>query len=527
MAKKAGGRPMMSAWPHESGLTRTDGRACEESVEGEGSVATVSEVRIRDTHFRPVRGDGRWVLYWMTAHRRAASNVALDRAVGWARQLGRPLVVLEHLPCGRRWDTDRSHAFVLQGMADNAAAMAGAAALYYPYVDRRAGDGEALAAALAAEACVVVADEFPDTTHAALVARLAAKCPVLVEAVDANGVLPLAAADRAYPTAHAFRRFLQRTLPQHLDERPQANPFARLVLPTLRSLPASVTRRWPRASPSLLRGSRAALAELPIDHTVAPAATTGGRTAALRRLKAFVAEQLARYADDRNHPDLDATSGLSAYLHAGHLAAHEVVQAVLDSQEWSPQRLSRRATGSRQGWWGVGASAEAFLDQAVTWRELGFNMAWHREDYDRYESLPPWAARTLGDHASDRREYCYTLREFEQAGTHDPLWNAAQRQLVREGRMHNYLRMLWGKKILQWTRRPQEALEVMIELNNRYALDGCDPNSYAGVFWVLGRYDRAWGPERPVFGKVRFMSSDNTRRKVRVKDYLERYGDAE
>ncbi|HOI54240.1 MAG TPA: deoxyribodipyrimidine photolyase [Phycisphaerae bacterium] len=490
-------------------------------------MTAVPEIRIRDASFRPVRGDGRWVLYWMTAHRRTRWSFALDRAVAWARQLGRPLVVLEHLPCGRRWDTDRSHAFVLQGMADNAAAMADAPAQYYPYVDHRAGDGEALAAALAAEACVVVADEFPDAAHRALATRLAARCPVLVESVDANGLLPLAAADRAYPTAHAFRRWLQRTLPEHLHERPQANPFARLVLPMLTSLPASVARRWPRASARLLRGDRATLAELPIDHAAAPAAIAGGRRAALRRLKVFVAAQLPRYADDRNHPDLDATSGLSPYLHAGHLAAHEVAAAVLESQGWSPERLSRRVTGSRQGWWGVGASAEAFLDQAVTWREVGFNMAWHREDHDHYESLPPWAARTLGEHARDRREYRYGLREFEQAGTHDRLWNAAQRQLVREGRMHNYLWMLWGKKILQWTQRPQEALEVMIELNNRYALDGCDPNSYSGVFWVLGRYDRAWGPERPVFGKVRFMSSDSTRRKVRVKDYLERYGDAE
>jgi deoxyribodipyrimidine photo-lyase len=168
-------------------------------------------------------------------------------------------------------------------------------------------------------------------------------------------------------------------------------------------------------------------------------------------------------------------------------------------------------------------SAEAFLDELITWRELGFNMCWQREGYDEYESLPKWALGTLETHIMDKREHLYTLEEFEEGRTHDPLWNAVQMQLVKEGRIHSYLRMLWGKKILQWTPKPREALEVMIELNNKYALDGRDPNSYSGIFWVLGRYDRPWGPERPIFGKVRYMSSKNTARKVKVKNYIQRY----
>ena len=168
-------------------------------------------------------------------------------------------------------------------------------------------------------------------------------------------------------------------------------------------------------------------------------------------------------------------------------------------------------------------SAESFLDELVTWRELGFNMAWQYSDYDRYDSLPDWAIRTLEDHSADPRPYVYELQEFEEAKTHDELWNAAQRQLLVEGRIHNYLRMLWGKKILQWTQSPQEALDVMVELNNKYALDGRDPNSYSGIFWVLGRYDRAWGPERPVFGKIRYMTSKNTARKYPVKKYIQKF----
>jgi deoxyribodipyrimidine photo-lyase len=159
----------------------------------------------------------------------------------------------------------------------------------------------------------------------------------------------------------------------------------------------------------------------------------------------------------------------------------------------------------------------------VTWRELGYNFCSLRPGFDRFESLPDWAKATLARHAQDPRATVYDLPSFAAAQTHDPLWNAAQTQLVREGRIHNYLRMLWGKKILEWTRSPEDALEVMIELNNRYALDGRDPNSYSGIFWVLGRYDRPWGPERPIFGTVRYMSSANTARKMSVKGYLRRF----
>jgi deoxyribodipyrimidine photo-lyase len=163
------------------------------------------------------------------------------------------------------------------------------------------------------------------------------------------------------------------------------------------------------------------------------------------------------------------------------------------------------------------------LDQLLTWREVGFNGCACQPNYDDYESLPSWAKATLAKHAADERPYLYTLKQFRSAQTHDRLWNAAQRQLLTEGRIHNYMRMLWAKKVLHWAASPQEALDILIELNNRYALDGQDPNSYSGIFWTFGRYDRAWGPERPIFGTIRYMSSENTARKVHVADYIARY----
>ena len=216
------------------------------------------------------------------------------------------------------------------------------------------------------------------------------------------------------------------------------------------------------------------------------------------------------------------TSGMSPYLHFGHISAHEIFHEVARNGRWSRDKLASRAAGRREGWWNVGADADAFLDQLVTWREIGFNMCVHSPDYAAYRSLPAWAQETLADHASDKRPFVYTLAQFETASTQDALWNAAQVQLLEEGRIHNYLRMLWGKKILEWSPTPESALETMIELN-KYALDGRDPNSYSGIFWILGRYDRPWAPQRPVFGSVRYMSSANTARKLRVKDYVRRY----
>jgi deoxyribodipyrimidine photo-lyase len=188
-----------------------------------------------------------------------------------------------------------------------------------------------------------------------------------------------------------------------------------------------------------------------------------------------------------------------------------------------PDLINASRRGARAGWWGLPEPVEAFLDQIITWRELGFNNAFHNPEHNDYNSIPKWAKITLSEHADDERT-TYTLEQIRNADTHDEIWNAAQRQLVRKGIIHNYLRMLWGKRILEWAESPEQAAEWMIELNDTYALDGRDPNSYTGIFWVLGRHDRAWGPERAIFGKIRYMSSENTRRKFDLKPYLQEFG---
>lgn len=480
----------------------------------------VPSIRVRAVNDATVRAGGSYVLYWMTAFRRAAHNFALDRAAEAARELGRPLLVLEPLRAGYPFASDRLHAFVLQGMLDNARAAAEAGVAYHPYVEPAPGAGRGLLSALAARAALVVTDDFPSFFLPRMVAAAGARLDVRLEAVDSNGLLPLAAATAVYPTAHAFRRFLQRELPRHLASFPSQRPLERPGLAGA-DLPPGVASAWPAAAPALLAGGAAALAALPIDHGIPPAPLRGGSVAAEETLRGFLRERLARY-QERSHPDEDASSGLSPWLHFGHVSAHEVLRRLARREGWTQARLGK-VTGSRAGFWGMSPEAEAFLDELVTWRELGFNMASKRSDCDRYESLPRWAQESLARHAGDRREHVYRVADLAAARTHDRVWNAAQRQLLAEGRIHGYLRMLWGKKILEWSRSPREALAAMLELNDRHALDGRDPNSLNGIFWVLGRYDRPWGPERPVFGTVRYMSSENTLRKLRAREYLRRW----
>ncbi|UCC75197.1 MAG: deoxyribodipyrimidine photolyase [Gemmatimonadota bacterium] len=470
-----------------------------------------------------MHADGEYVLYWMTGFRRVGFNFSLQRAVEWARELRKPLVVLEALRCDYPWSSDRLHRFVLDGMAANARRLGERAVTYYAYIEGRRAKGRGLLKALASHACVVVTDDYPAFFLPRMVAAAAAQVPVTLEKVDSNGLLPLRAAERVFETAYSFRRFLQKNLVEHLSEGPRRDPLQGVQLQRLDALPADIVARWPNSAAALLEDPQPSLAQLPIDHAVPATELMGGESAASAVLERFLTERLSSYAEDRNHPDEGATSGLSPYLHFGHISSHQVFAELMARENWDTDRLAGAANGKRSGWWGVSESAEALLDQLVTWRELGFNMSARREDYDRYETLPAWAQKTLAEHAGDPRPYVYGLEDLEGAATHDRIWNAAQTELVREGRLHNYMRMLWGKKILEWSPTPQEALPVMIELNNKYALDGRDPNSYSGIFWCLGRYDRPWGPERPIFGKVRYMSSENTARKLRLSAYLERY----
>lgn len=399
---------------------------------------SVPPLRVRDVNGEPVRPDGEWVLYWMIAARRTRHSFALERALALARELDRPLVVLEALRCDHPWASARFHAFAIAGMADNARAFEGSGMLYHPYVEPEPGAGRGLLEELGRRACCVVTDEFPTFFLPAMVQAAGTKLAVRLEAVDGNGLLPLRATDRVFQTAFSFRAFLQRELAAHLAQRPAAEPLRGRAGRPLRALPREILRRWPAAEAELLAGAPAALAGLRVDARVAPASLPGGSAAGRRALRRFVGERLGRYESERNALIDGAASGLSPWLHWGHVGAHEVLAELERGGEWSASDAAGEARGGRRGtWWGADASTEAFLDQLVTWRELGFHFAARRPDHDRFESLPPWALATLEAHEGDLRSPCYDRSRLESASTHDELWNAAQRQLASDGVMPN------------------------------------------------------------------------------------------
>lgn len=484
-------------------------------------IEAVPDLRINSVNQKPINPEGNHVVYWMVAHRRMEWNFSLQHAIHTAQKFNRPLIVLEALRMNYRWASDRTHQFIIEGMQDNRKASANTSVLYYPFVETHKNEGKGLLEALAEDAICVITDEFPCFFIPRMQKSAARKLNVSLQTVDTNGILPLRAAGRVFTTAASFRRHLQKTIMPHMSQIPEAKPLAHTLPEGM--LPNTITDKWPITQfdniPGLTRS-------LDIDHEVKPVPFSGGSKSAQLVMAEFMRKKLPTYHLKRNNIDESSASGLSPYLHFGHLSAHELVQNVLKEAKWRPENVAPKASGSREGWWGTEPWAEALLDQIITWRELGYVFCFERpDDFDTYESLPDWAKKTLKAHHMDSREHVYSLRELENALTHDPIWNAAQTQLRQEGRIHNYLRMLWGKKVLEWSKTPQDALKNLIELNNRWAIDGRNPNSYSGIFWTLGRFDRAWG-ERQVFGKIRFMSSQSTARKLKLKPYLERYGES-
>jgi len=485
----------------------------------------VPAARVRVLNNRPINGDGSFVLYWMITSRRTRSNCALQRSVELANELKRPLIILEALRCDYPWASERLHSFILEGMAANAKSVAATRARYYPYVETRTGDGHGLISALGTAAAVIVTDWYPGFFIPRMLDKAGRQAACRLEAVDSNGLIPLADHPRAFPTARGFRGFVQRSLRTHLRDVPVDEPLADLSTKGKPVVPAEIASRWPALDGATLRSPRALLTRLPIDHTVRAVATKGGSAHAAATLREFISDRLRQYDSNSHHPDLDGTSHLSPYLHFGHISAHEIFAAVMTAERWTTRKLGTNARGAREGWWGASRGAEAFLDQLIVWRELAFNGAQHTPEYGTYATLPAWARRSLEEHQSDERAHLYHLDTFDAAATHDDVWNAAMRQLKRDGWFHGYMRMLWGKKILEWSATPQDALATMEQLMNRYSLDGRDPVSYASYAWVLGLYDRPW-PERPIFGVVRSMTSESARRKLKLKQYLETYARA-
>lgn len=467
--------------------------------------------------------EGNYVVYWMQTNHRLQYNYALEYAIGWANKLDKPLLIYEELSCDYHWASDRIHTFYLEGMAEHVEIAEQKGIHYLPVVEEEAGQSRSILEGVFDKACCVITDEYPVYFIRDRNNSLAEELEIAFITVDSNGLIPLGLTDKAPYNAYFFRKIMQKHFVECFTSPPKQYP--------LDELQNESAIDWTKEQQEIREKSLERIAHpadfiatLDIDHEVRPIDIKGTRQAALGQLGNFIQHNLKQYDEKRNDPDADATSGMSPWLHFGKISEYEIVKAVLEHQpkNWDLDNITFNG-GSTGGFFNGDPDVDSFLDEVITWREVGFHFAHHEPDYDQYETLPDWALKTLEAHKNDEREYIYVLEELAQSQTHDELWNAAQTQLREEGIMHNYLRMLWGKKVLQWTPEPEIALAYLIELNNKYAIDGRDPNSYSGIFWIFGRFDRAW-QERPIFGKTRYMTSKSARKKLKLDQYLMKYG---
>jgi deoxyribodipyrimidine photo-lyase len=433
--------------------------------------------------------DGKCVVYWMQRAQRGIDNHAVDLAVRVANLLGLPLVVyfagISNFPHANL----RHYAFLNQGLPDIEGDLA---ARNISFVMRRAPHESHEKLLADVDAAFLVGDENPMREPERWRKHLASRIRISFWTVDADVVVPSKLIEKAQYGAYTIRPRLYKLLPDYLV--PYENACAEHAWRRPRgfqsdSVHEDMTRDW--------KG---------FDRSVGPVdAWKGGTHAALKRLKLFAGTLLEDYEAKHNHPEVDGTSCLSPYLHFGHIGPATIALAIAAAAKSEPRLQSAR---------------DSYFNELIVWRELAVNFVRYTPNYDTADCAEAWAKATIADHARDEREHLYTLHQLETAQTYDELWNAAQIQMVRYGWMHNYLRMYWAKKILEWTPDAATAVKYCVHLNDKYFLDGRDPNGYAGIAWaILGKFDRAWG-SRPVFGKIRYMSGASTGKKFDSRRYI-------
>jgi deoxyribodipyrimidine photo-lyase len=427
---------------------------------------------------------GKCVVYWMQRAQRAYDNPALNLAVRLGNELQKPVVIFFAPVPFYPHANARHYDFLVQGVADIAE---DAKRRGVGFVLRSYPEHKLLKFCEEVRPAIVVGDENPMREPQQWRIRMADQIRVPLWTVDADVVVPSKLLLREQFAARTIRPRIHKLLPEFLVQ--PGNPKAQIAWSAPRgllSLPVEMdfTLEWK------------------LDRSVEKTGGWhGGSKHAIKMLRSFVQQKLRLYPELRNRPEQEGTSRLSPYLHFGHIGPLTVALAVKNAE--APQRAK-----------------DAFLDQLIVQRELAVNFVRFNPSYDSLESLEPWAERSFAEHAHDRRPIVYSDEQLENAETHDPLWNAAQRQMVLTGWMHNYMRMYWAKKILEWSPSVAAAMRRAIWLNDKYELDGRDPNGYAGIAWaILGKHDRAWS-DRPIFGKVRYMSMESTGRKFDSKKYI-------
>lgn len=429
---------------------------------------------------------GSYVLYWMQTSQRVFYNHGLSCAASISNKLNLPLLVFFGLTEDFPEANLRHYSFMLEGLAETSEELKKRNIRMVVWII----DPVEGVTGLAEDAAAVITDFGYLKTNEDWIFRASRKIKVKFIAVESNVIVPVrSASSKEEYSAATFRPKIKKLINLYLNRVQDV----RVNLSSLDFKMKSIDLKSPRA---ILEGMN-------IDKSVAPVDwIKGGTSRAVRMLNSFIKKKLDEYPDMRNQPSFDFSSNMSPYLHFGQISPVFIAQKILETE--SPGR-------------------DVFLEEMIVRRELSFNFVYYNKDYDNINSLPEWARNSLLKHEPDPRIKIYSKAEFEKGLTHDIYWNAARNELVETGKMHNYMRMYWGKKIIEWTDGPETAFEYMVYLNNKYSLDGRDPNSYAGIAWCLGKHDRPWG-ERSVFGKIRYMNDKGLEKKFDMKLYLKKYG---
>jgi len=425
------------------------------------------------------------VVYWMQRDQRVADNWALLYAQEQALRIQQPLWVVFCLAPAFEGATFRHYHFMLHGLTTVETALK---KLNIPFYLLQGDPQEVMPAFLQKSAAGLLVTDFnPLRIVKEWKQKVAQTIDIPFHEVDTHNIIPARfVSDKLEYAAFTLRKKIEKALPEFLV------PFPKLhVHPDFPEHKENRSLPWEEIERSVTA-----------DKSVQPVSwLESGEKEAFRNLTRFIDNRLDRYDSERNFPDRPGQSNLSPYLHFGQLSAQRVA-------------LTVRQSGKNP------SSCQAFIEELIVRRELSDNFCLYNPDYDRFNGLQPWAGTTLDHHRDDPREYLYTYEKLEQAATHDDLWNAAQLEMVKEGKMHGYMRMYWAKKILEWTATPEEAMAIAIYLNDKYELDGRDPNGYAGIAWAIGgTHDRPWS-ERKVFGMIRYMNYNGCKRKFDVKKYI-------
>jgi deoxyribodipyrimidine photo-lyase len=429
-------------------------------------------------------GNG-FVIYWMQRDQRAIDNWALLFAQEQAVAMHQPLLVVFCVAPCFYGATIRQYGFMLRGLSVTARKLL---RFNIPFILLQGLPQDILPRFVVEnDAGMLVTDFNPLRGPMEWRTRLADRLAIPFYEVDAHNIIPTRhISDKTEYAAFTFRKKVERLLPEFLTS-----------FPSLIKHP-----HFPGQEEIIVTDWTEAMKSLHVDRNVPEVDwLLPGETAASEALVNFLGERLDRYEANRNFPEKKGQSELSPYLHFGHLSAQRIA---IEVQSCAAGEESRKA----------------YLEELIVRRELADNFCLYNKNYDCFSGFQPWAQASLNKHRGDPRQYCYSMDQFEEGKTHDPLWNAAQQEMVDTGKMHGFMRMYWAKKILEWTSSPEEAMEVAIFLNDKYELDGRDPNGYAGIAWsVGGTHDRPWS-ERSIFGMIRYMNYQGCKRKFDVKKYI-------